>query len=103
MLSESYSASTSADVILAFWHLFAFCWSVQFISAIGIMTVAGTIGKWYFSKGKDEKISSFTVAQAFLCTVTYHMAQQPMVRLLSGLHPIDTCDYDVCGAEIEQT
>lgn len=74
MLSESYSVSTSADVILAFWHLFAFCWSAQFISAIGIMTVAGTIGKWYFSKGKEgKKVNSLTVAQSFLCTVTYHM------------------------------
>ena len=74
LLGESFSTSLSSDVIITFYHIFAFCWSSQFINAIGVMTVAGAIGKWYFSQmKKDEKIGMRTVSHAFLCTIMFHM------------------------------
>ena len=70
LISESFQSSTSSNVILSFWHLFAFFWSEQFINAIGIMTVAGTVGKWYFAK---KQADSLTVLQAFGCTLACHL------------------------------
>lgn len=86
LLGESFSNSLSSNVVLTFYHIFAFCWSSQFITALGVMTVAGTIGKWYFSQLKQsEKIGTRTVFQAFLCTVTYHMGSAAYGAFLIAL------------------
>ena len=53
-LSKAMTGSTASDLVLAFWHLFMWFWSSGFVNAIGTMTVAGTIGKWYFKKTTDR-------------------------------------------------
>ena len=53
-VSKAMESSTSTDVFLAFWHLFIWFWSSGFVNAIGTMTVAGTVGKWYFQKKGDN-------------------------------------------------
>ena len=55
-ISKAMKSNTSTDIFLAFWHLFIWFWSSGFVNAIGTMTVAGTVGKWYFQK-KDDQVS----------------------------------------------
>lgn len=52
-LSKAMEGNTGSDVVLAFWHLFVWFWSSGFVNAIGTMTIAGTVGKWYFKKSDD--------------------------------------------------
>ena len=73
-ISKAMESNTSTDVFLAFWHLFVWFWSSGFINAIGTMTVAGTVGKWYFQKkGDTNKVGFGTVMQTLLCVCCYHL------------------------------
>ena len=49
-ISRAIEKDTPSDVVLGFWHLFMFLWSSGLVNAIGVMAVAGTVGKWYFKK-----------------------------------------------------
>ena len=74
LISKSIGGSTSSDVVLAFWHLFMWFWTSGFVNAIGVMVVAGTIGKWYFKKEEEKsEVGSTTLLQALCCVLTYHL------------------------------
>ena len=74
LISKSISGSTSSDVVLAFWHLFMWFWTSGFVNAIGVMVVAGTIGKWYFKKEEEKgDVGSTTLLQALCCVLTSHL------------------------------
>ena len=53
-LSKTVNGNGGSHLILTFWHLFVWFWSAGFVNAIGTMTVAGTVGKWYFHKEGDK-------------------------------------------------
>ena len=65
-------SNTSTDIFLAFWHLFIWFWSSGFVNAIGTMTVAGTVGKWYFQK-KGDKVTIMNI---------YNIIRMKLVLLL---------------------
>lgn len=54
LLPHFISTSTNMETILFFGNLFSCFWTTQFISGIAIMTIAGTIGKWYFKRDADK-------------------------------------------------
>ena len=60
-ISRAIEKDTPSDVILGFWNLFRFLWSSGLVNAIGVMAVAGTVGKWYFKK---EDVSAREVPEA---------------------------------------
>lgn len=83
-LSKAMEGNTGSDVVLAFWHLFVWFWSSGFVNAIGTMTIAGTVGKWYFKKSDDTvfydprgnvqtRIGFGTLMQTFACVCCYHL------------------------------
>ena len=55
LLPHFISSSSNMESFLLLGNLFSCFWTTQFIGGIAIMTIAGTIGKWYF-KQDDERV-----------------------------------------------
>ena len=86
LLSRAVDGSVSGDVVLAFWHLFMWFWTSGFINAIGVMVVAGTVGKWYFKKEEEKSdVTLFTIGQAFCCVLTYHLGSVAFGSLIIAI------------------
>ena len=86
LLSRAVDGSVSGDVVLAFWHLFMWFWTSGFINAIGVMVVAGTVGKWYFKKEEEKSdVTLFTIGLAFCCVLTYHLGSVAFGSLIIAI------------------
>ena len=60
---------------MMFFDLFMFLWTTEFIQAIGIMTVGGTISHWYFgAESHDTKPGAESHGQSHPCCCSYWMA-----------------------------
>lgn len=60
---------------MMFFDLFMFLWTTEFIQAIGIMTVGGTISHWYFgAESHDKKPGAENHGQSHPCCCSYWMA-----------------------------
>lgn len=53
--------------------LFMWFWTSTFIQAVGQLTVALSLSRWYFCKTKSSSTSSHTVVQALGTTCRYHL------------------------------
>ena len=98
LISKSIGGSTSSDVVLAFWHLFMWFWTSGFVNAIGVMVVAGTIGKWYFKKEEEKsEVGSTTLLQALCCVLTYHLGSVAygslVIAVIQLIRSIMLCDW----------
>jgi choline transporter-like protein 2/4/5 len=53
--------------------VFMWFWTSTFIQAVGQLTVALSVSRWYFCKTKASSISSHTVVQSLGTTFRYHL------------------------------
>lgn len=53
--------------------VFMWFWTSTFIQAVGQLTVALSVSRWYFCKTKSSTISSHTVVESLGTTVRYHL------------------------------
>ena len=74
LLPRLFVSSYSLKTTIFLSNLFSYFWSTQFILGVSTMTIAGTIGHWYFRKG-DAKSSEqkHVLLNALACTLCYHM------------------------------
>ncbi|KAK8790941.1 hypothetical protein WA158_005572 [Blastocystis sp. Blastoise] len=77
MLPDFLTGSSTLNYITVIINLFGFYWNIEFIEGICLMTIAGAVGKWYFTKlnekGRKENVGNKTVFQAFNTVIRCHL------------------------------
>merc|ERR1712072_1101673 len=54
------------------YHLFGLLWTVQFILAMGFLTLAGAVSKWYYTMEKSKDTKGEGLREAYKRTWKYH-------------------------------
>ena len=76
LLPSFISPSSSMETVFSLGTLFTGFWTTQFIQGIAIMTIAGTIGKWYFLKDGEKVI---VVVVVMINRTRIHLFGMPFV------------------------
>ncbi|KAL3792860.1 hypothetical protein HJC23_004785 [Cyclotella cryptica] len=69
--TNSFQAGPISVSQCAWYLLFCFFWTGQFILAMGEIVFAMAVSKWYFSRDKDE-IGNLTVVSSITTSIWYH-------------------------------
>lgn len=70
---------------LQFYNLFMFFWLVNFVIALGQMTLAGAFASYYFAFTKPKDIPTFPLLASFWRSIRYHLGTLAFGSLLIAL------------------
>ncbi|XP_052789549.1 choline transporter-like protein 2 [Mya arenaria] len=70
---------------LEIFLLFMFFWCMNFIVALGQMTLAGSIASYYFAYEKPKDIPAFPILGAFYRSIRYHLGSLAFGSLLIAI------------------
>ena len=65
-------------------NLFGFYWSMNFITALGQMTLAGAFASWYFAFKKPQDVPTFALTAAFFRSF-YHFGTMAFGALIIAI------------------
>jgi hypothetical protein len=75
----SYTKFTEGQytTYVLFFNLFGFLWCINFVQGIGMMTIAGAIGQWYFTRppadGSEKDLPNSAVFASFRRVFAFHL------------------------------
>lgn len=75
---------TNETVVVQLVNLFGFYWTMNFVTALGQMTLAGAFASWYFAFKKPDDIPTFALTNAFF-RCFYHLGSMALGALIIAI------------------
>lgn len=66
------------------YNLFAFFWSMEFVTAFGEMVLAGVFARWYWTKDKSD-VPMCSLGASFCNVLTFHLGTVAFGSLIIGI------------------
>ena len=113
-MAESYKPASleSFDTLhyMMFFDLFMFLWTTEFIQAIGIMVVGGTISHWYFATGdtgvkpdKSHHGQSHPCCCSWWIAIRFHMGSAAFGGFLIALITVIRAIFEYIDHQMKQS
>jgi len=75
---------TNETVVVQLVNLFGFYWTMNFVTALGQMTLAGAFASWYFAYKKPADVPTFALTAAFM-RCFYHLGTMAFGALIIAI------------------